>query len=168
MILDRDPANLIRRGKRQINGKFFGPVNKQLIAARFASTFSILLSSGMNILKAIEIGSKILGNKYMEEKLVQVNEDIKKGNPIGKSMEDINIFPIMLTQMITIGEETGQLEEIMKKTADFYDGEAQAAIDKMITLIEPMLIIGLAVIVFFIVLSIFLPMFSMYDAIGGF
>lgn len=168
LVLDKDEGHTMKKGKRKIDGKLFGAVNKQLLAGRFASTFSILLSSGMSLITAMEISAKVLENKYLETKLNQAKEDIKKGNPIGKTIEDLNVFPRMLTQMITVGEETGQLEEIMVKTSKFYEEEANAAIEKMISLIEPMLIIGLAAIVFFIVLSIFLPMFSMYDAIGGF
>lgn len=167
LILDKDEKILIARSKRQLRGKLFGTVNSQLLAGRFASTFSILLSSGLGILQAIEVSSKVLENKYVEKRLLQAAEEIKKGNTIGKTIEDLNVFPVMLTQMITVGEETGQLEEIMQKTAQFYDGEAETAIEKMITLIEPILIIVLAVVVFFIVLSLFLPMFSMMDAISG-
>lgn len=166
LVLDKDENILMTRSKRQLNMPLFGKINSQLLAGRFASTFSILLSSGLGIIQALEVGSKVLENKYVEKKLLQAGEDIKKGNTIGKTIEDLNVFPVMLTQMITVGEETGQLEEIMQKTAQFYDGEAETAIEKMITLIEPILIIVLAVIVFFIVLSLFLPMFSMMDAIS--
>ncbi|MGL5086040.1 MAG: type II secretion system F family protein [Clostridium sp.] len=165
LVLDKDENFQIILSKRKLSGKLFGKINAQLLAGRFASTFSILLSSGLGIIQALEICSKILENKFVEKKLLQAKEDIKKGNTIGKTIEDLNVFPVMLTQMITVGEETGQLEEIMEKTAQFYDGEAEAAIEKMVTLIEPILIIVLAIIVFFIVLSLFLPMFSVMDAI---
>lgn len=164
LILDKDESYQISKGKRQLNGKLFGIVNCQLLAGRFASTFSILLSSGLGIIQALEICSKVLENRFIEKKLMQAKEDIKKGNTIGKTIEDLNVFPIMLTQMITVGEETGQLEEIMQKTSQFYDGEAETAIEKMLSLIEPLLIIGLAIVVFFIVLSLFLPMMSMMEA----
>lgn len=166
LVLEKDPNYQIKKGKKKLSGKLFGQVNSQLAAARFASTFSILLSSGLSIINALDIAGKVLENKYLEQKIELAKEDIKKGNAIGKTLEDLNVFPLMLTQMIIVGEETGQLEEIMKKTAEFYDGEAEVAIEKMITLIEPLLIMGLAIVVFFIVLSLLLPMFSMMDAIS--
>lgn len=166
LVLDKDESFQIARSKKKLSGKMFGSVNRQLLAGRFASTFSILLSSGLGIIQALDICAKVLENKFVEKKLMQAKEDIKKGNTIGKTIEDLNVFPVMLTQMITVGEETGQLEEIMQKTSQFYDGEAETAIEKMLSLIEPLLIIGLAVVVFFIVLSLFLPMFGVMDAIS--
>lgn len=166
LILDKNENIQIELSKHKLNGKLFGKINRQLLAGRFASTFSILLSSGLGIIQSLEMCSVILENKFVQMKLLQAKEEIKKGNVIGKTIEDINVFPLMLTQMITVGEETGQLEEIMKKTAEFYDGEAEVAIEKMVTLIEPILIIVLSVIIFFIVLSLFLPMFSVMDVIS--
>lgn len=111
LVLDKDISYQIKKGKRKLGGKIFGKVNSQLAAARFASTFSILLSSGLSIINALDIVGKILENKYLEQKIELAKEDIKKGNSIGKTIEDLNIFPTMLTQMITVGEETGQLKE---------------------------------------------------------
>ncbi|WP_338631730.1 type II secretion system F family protein [Clostridium baratii] len=92
-------------------------------------------------------------------------EDIKKGNAIGKTIEDLEVFPQMLTQMITIGEETGTLDDILKKTSQYYDGEVEYATEKLVAVIEPLLIAGLAIVVLFIIASVMLPMFNMMDAI---
>ncbi|MCR6514823.1 type II secretion system F family protein, partial [Clostridium sp. LY3-2] len=128
---------------------------------------AVLTSSGVSVLSAVEITSKVLENAYIETKLEKAKEDIKKGHPIGKTIEDLNIFPVMLTQMITVGEETGALEDILIKTSEYYDGEVEAAIEKLVTLIEPILIMVLAVIVLFIVAALLLPMFNMMDAINA-
>lgn len=166
-VLDKDPKYKLWRDERKISGRLFGQINKQLMASRFANTLYILNNAGMPILNSLETSTKVLENTYVDEKMDHAKEDIKRGNLIGKTLEDLDIFPIMLTQMITVGEETGSLDELLKKTSVFYDGEAETAIEKMISLIEPLLIIGLAAVVLVIVLSIMLPMFNMMDAIQG-
>lgn len=166
-FLDRDPNYQMMSGKRKISGKLFGNINRQMIAGRFANTFAILSSSGINIISALDISGKVLENKYVESKLMQAKEDIKRGNQIGKTLEDLGVFPIMLTQMITIGEETGTMEEILVKTSEYYDGEVEAATEKLITMIEPILIMGLAAVVLVIILALILPMFNMYDAMSA-
>nr|WP_274380446.1 type II secretion system F family protein [Clostridium chrysemydis] len=167
LVLDKDLNYRINSGKRSLSGRMFGSINRQLVAGRFANTFAVLTSSGVSVLSAVEITSKVLENAYIETKLEKAKEDIKKGHPIGKTIEDLNIFPVMLTQMITVGEETGALEDILIKTSEYYDGEVEAAIEKLVTLIEPILIMVLAVIVLFIVAALLLPMFNMMDAING-
>lgn len=167
LVLNKDPNYVKKASERSIKGPLFGSINRQLVAARFANTFAILNASGIGLISAIEISSKVLENPFIEERLNIAKEDIKKGNTIGKTIEDLNIFPLMLTQMITIGEETGTLDDILRKTSEYYDGEVEYATEKLVTLIEPLLIVGLAVIVLFIIASIMLPMFSMMDAVKG-
>lgn len=165
IILDKDPNFILWRDKTKLKMPLFGDINLQVLASRFASTLYILNNSGMPILNSIEIATNVLENEYVSSKMEYVKEDIKKGNLIGKTIEDSDVFPLMLTQMITVGEETGSLDSILKKTSEYYDGEASAAIDKLISLIEPLLIIGLAGIVLVIILAIMLPMFNMMDAV---
>ena len=165
MVLDKDDNYIKWRDKTKLSMPLFGSINQQVMASRFANTLYILNNSGMPIINSIDISTKVLENSYVEEKMEYVKEDIKRGNLIGKTIEDMNIFPVMLTQMITVGEETGSLDEILKKTSEYYDGEADTAIEKLISMIEPLLIIGLAGIVLIIILSIMLPMFNMMDAI---
>lgn len=166
-FLNKDEAYKIKSGKRSLEGRVFGRINRQLVAGRFANTFAILTSSGLGVIQAIEISGQVLENAYIEKKLNEAKEDVKKGHPIGKTIEDLNVFPTMLTQMITVGEETGALEDILVRTSEFYDGEVEAAIEKMTTMIEPILIMVLAVVVLFIVMALLLPMFNMMDAVKG-
>lgn len=166
-FLNKDEAYKIKSGKRSLEGRVFGRINRQLVAGRFANTFAILTSSGLGVIQAIEISGQVLENTYIEKKLNEAKEDVKKGHPIGKTIEDLNVFPTMLTQMITVGEETGALEDILIRTSEFYDGEVEAAIEKMTTMIEPILIMVLAVVVLFIVMALLLPMFNMMDAVKG-
>ncbi|WP_338597062.1 type II secretion system F family protein [Clostridium baratii] len=166
-FLNKDEAYKIKSGKRSLEGRVFGRINRQLVAGRFANTFAILTSSGLGVIQAIEISGQVLENAYIEKKLNEAKEDVKKGHAIGKTIEDLNVFPQMLTQMITVGEETGTLEDILIRTSEFYDGEVEAAIEKMTTMIEPILIMVLAVVVLFIVMALLLPMFNMMDAVKG-
>ena len=165
LILQKDEKIVEDRARRKITGPIFGKINKQLLAGRFANTLSILSASGVGIIQSLEITAKIVGNIFIQKKLDIAISDIKKGNPIGKTIEDLNVFPRMLTQMVTLGEETGQLEEMLQKTSEFYDGEVETAVEKMIATIEPIFICVLGVVVLFIVLALMLPMTSIMSAI---
>lgn len=164
-ILDKNENFRIFMGKLVITAKGFGPLNKQIIAGRFASTFSILMASGVSVIETIDILGQVLENDYVQKKLEEGREEIQKGQPIGTTIQELDVFPLMLTQMITVGEETGVLDEIMIKTAEFYENEVEVAIEKLISMIEPILIISLAFVVLFIVLAIMLPLMSMIDTV---
>ena len=165
-VLDKNENFRIFMGKLVITAKGFGPLNKQIIAGRFASTFSILMASGVSVIETIDILGQVLENDYVQKKLAEGREEIQKGQPIGTTIQELNVFPLMLTQMITVGEETGVLDEIMIKTAEFYENEVEVAIEKLISMIEPILIISLAFVVLFIVLAIMLPLMDMIDIVG--
>lgn len=164
-VLDKNENFRIFMGKLVITAKGFGPLNKQIITGRFASTFSILMASGVSVIETIDILGQVLENDYVQKKLAEGREGIQKGQPIGTTIQELNVFPLMLTQMITVGEETGVLDEIMIKTAEFYENEVEIAIEKLISMIEPILIISLAFVVLFIVLAIMLPLMSMIDTV---
>jgi type IV pilus assembly protein PilC len=144
----------------------YGKIYNQIITARFARTFGILMSSGVPIIQSLEICTQVLNSRTIGETLTSLKEEVKKGAGIGGTLEDRKIFPPMLTQMIKIGEESGNLEEVLGKTADFYDDEVEVATAQLTSLIEPAIIIVLAFIVGFIVLAIALPMFSLNDTIN--
>ena len=144
----------------------YGKIYTKIVTARFARTFGILMASGVPIIQSLEICAKVLNSRVIGDTLTSLKEEVKKGISLGDSLSDRKIFPPMLTQMIKIGEESGNLDGVLGKTADFYDEEVDNATAQMTALLEPMIIIFLAVVVGFIVLSIALPMFSMYDAAG--
>ncbi len=138
-----------------------------IYASRFTRTLSTLLSSGIQMLQALEISGRVVGNRKIQLGLVSAVEDIRKGTTLSASLKRITEFPIMVTSMIHIGEESGRLDSVLDKTAAFYDEEGDAAVAKLVSLLEPLMIIFMAVVVGFIIISIMLPMFSMYEAIGG-
>jgi type IV pilus assembly protein PilC len=142
----------------------FGKIITKIITARFARTFSTLMSSGVPILTSLNICARIVGNSLMDKVLQGTSEDVRKGLSIGMSLEAQGVFPTMLTQMMRIGEETGTLDSIMEKTAEYYDNEVETATQQLSTLIEPLIIVFLAVVVGFIVIAMLLPMFEMYNS----
>lgn len=153
--------------KFKLSIPIFGKLFRKIITARFARTFGSLIASGVPLIKSIEICTAVLGNSYLEDVLSTSKEDIKKGGSIGESLEVKKVFPLMLTQMIKIGEESGTLDTILEKTAEFYDGEVETATQQLTIMIEPIIIIILAVVVGFIVLAMIMPMFEMFNSLSN-
>lgn len=145
----------------------FGKLTLKIAQAKFARTFGMLLNSGLSVLESMSIASRILGNKYLESLLAQSIEDVKKGISISESLRSKNIFSTMFIQMIKIGEESGTLDDVLGKTAAFYDKEADTATAQMTTMIEPIIIMLLAVVVGFIIIAVIIPMFDSYDTVAA-
>ncbi|HZK70658.1 MAG TPA: type II secretion system F family protein, partial [Clostridia bacterium] len=136
-------------------------------SARFSRTLSSLISSGMPIIQALEIVGRVITNRYMEERLMVIVGDVRRGLTLSYSMKKLKLFPPMLCSMILVGEESGNLDDILNKTAAFYDEESDAAIARLLALIEPVMIVLLALIVGFIVISIITPIFSIYQSMNA-
>ncbi|MFA9399054.1 MAG: type II secretion system F family protein [Clostridiaceae bacterium] len=143
-----------------------GKIYTKIYTASFARTFGILLSSGVPLLDSIKICGDVIGSKTIKTTLDNLEDEVKKGSTIGTTLESKNLFSPMLVQMIKVGEESGTLEQVLDNTADFYDGEVEAATEQLTTMIEPLIIVVLGVVVGFIIISVLLPMLSMYDAVG--
>lgn len=143
----------------------FGPVNTKIVASRFTRTLSTLLASGLPLLEALDVVSKVVDNPFVEQGLLHTKEQVSKGVPLSKPINDMGIFPPMVTHMVRIGEDTGQLEPILNNVADFYDTEVETAVSQLTTMLEPTIIVFLAVVVGFVVISIIQPMFGVYNSI---
>lgn len=165
IVLDKNKAYKLFKDKFIVKFKFIKDMTMPIYTARFARTFSILFSGGISVIKCVEITSDVLGNSYLSKKLLEGRELLSNGASISESLENGGAFPKMLVQSIKVGEESGSVDKILKKASEFYDSEANFAIEKLTSLIEPMMIIILAFLVGFIVVSILMPMFSMYDAV---
>ncbi|MDE5978189.1 MAG: type II secretion system F family protein [Turicibacter sp.] len=138
------------------------PLNQKIIVSRFTRTISTLLASGISIAQSVQIVSEVVQNKLAEEALLGVREKLIKGEGLSSPMRESGIFPSMLSSMIHIGEETGALDDILYKTADFYDDELEAQIQATTALIEPLMIVIMGIIIGVIVMAIMIPMFDMY------
>lgn len=141
-----------------------GPTVK-IVTSRFTRTLSTLMSSGIPLLRSMEVVSKVVNNKVVEEKLISGIEDIRRGVPLSRMIRDIEIFPPMVDSMVKIGEESGALDDILLKTADFYDEEVDVALTKLTSMLEPLMIVFMALIIGFIVIAMYLPMFEVVNTI---
>lgn len=140
-------------------------LNQKIISARFSRTLSTLLISGIPLLQSLENVANSVGNRYAAEGIMKAMEDIQKGADIATPIKQTGLFPPMLDNMIRIGEESGTLDEILDKTANFYDEEVDFAISKMTTMLEPIMIVFMAIIIGFIVIAMVLPMFDMMQTV---
>lgn len=138
---------------------------KKIITSRFSRTLSILISSGVPLIRALEIVAQVVGNKVVADGIEKAKDDVIKGVGISEPIKRIGVFPPMVISMIKTGEESGLLDEILDKTANFYDDEVEAAMQRLTVLIEPLMIVAMAVIIGFIVLAMALPMFEMINTI---
>lgn len=140
-----------------------GTLNKKVIVSRFTRTLSTLLAAGVSIVQALPIVAGVLDNKVAEDAILKVREKVVKGEGLSGPIRENELFPKMLSSMIRIGEESGSLDDILNKTADFYDDEVEQAIQKATSLIEPIMIVIMGVVIGGIVLAIMIPMFNMYS-----
>jgi type IV pilus assembly protein PilC len=142
-----------------------GDVVKKATLARFARTFATLSAAGVPILQSIEITATSSGNWVVEKALLESKDAIREGIPLYKPLEAEPVFPPMVTRMIAVGEETGDVDGMMTKIAEFYESEVDAAVKALTSIIEPLLIIVVGAIVGAIVISMYLPMFMIYELI---
>ncbi|HEV8132238.1 MAG TPA: type II secretion system F family protein [Acidobacteriota bacterium] len=139
----------------------FGVVLKKIAVARFSRTLSTLLVSGIPILEGLDITARTAGNKIIENALLRTRKTVEEGKTIVEPLKQSALFPPMVVQMIGVGEQTGELDQMLTKIADYYDEEADVAIANFLTLLEPLLIVFLGVVVGGIVVSMYLPLFTM-------
>ncbi len=144
-----------------------GTLLRKVSVARFTRTMATLLSSGVPILLAFDIASETSGNTVISKAVVLARNSIKEGNTIAKPLEQSGEFPVMVTQMIEVGEESGTITEMLNKISDFMETDIKQGIQALVSAMEPLAIVIMAVVVGTIVIALFLPLFSISDAIGG-
>jgi len=141
----------------------FGPLIRRMIVSRFCRSLSALLKSGVPVLQALNVVKNIAGNYIVIKSINEVESNIKKGGGISLPLQKSGVFPPMVTRMIAIGEETGSIDTLLEKIADFYEREVEERVARLSSLLEPVLIVGVGGIIGFIILSIMLPMFSIMN-----
>jgi type IV pilus assembly protein PilC len=142
-----------------------GDVVQKVAIARWSRTFSSLTTAGVPILQAIEITGKTAGNAVVEKSMTDVITSVKSGGTIAQPLRDASVFPPMVSHMVGVGEETGALDTMLTKIADFYDDEVAAAVKALTSIMEPVMIILVGGIVGVIVVSMYLPLFTVYNSI---
>ncbi len=143
-----------------------GEVVLKVTMARLLRTLATLVAAGVDIIKALEIAGSTAGNYLVERALADVRIKVQEGIPIAQPLTADPLFPPMVSQMIRIGEETGELEKMLSKIADFYEDEVDSAIQSLTSIIEPLMMIGVGMMVGVIIISMYLPMFKMMQLIG--
>ncbi len=159
------------KGRLQLDGfllnmPVLGILFRKVAVAKFSRTFSTLVKSGVSVLNALEIVAKTAGNKVVEQAIIGCRTAVRDGEPIATPLQRSKVFPPLVCRMIGVGEQTGQLEKMLNKIADFYDDQVDAAVSGMTSLIEPLVISVLGVVIGGIVIALFLPIFSMTQLIG--
>jgi type IV pilus assembly protein PilC len=145
----------------------FGMLLRKIAVARFTRTLGTLITSGVPILEGLAITARTSGNAVLEEALMRVRKAIEEGRTIVDPLKECGMFPNMVTQMIGVGEATGAMDAMLQKIADFYEDEVDSATKDMLTLLEPMMISFLGVTVGGIVISLYMPLFSMISKLSG-
>ena len=144
----------------------FGMILKKVSVAKFTRTFSTLIKAGVPILQALDTVAQTAGNIIVEEAILTAKTSIREGERIAKPLAASKVFPAMVGSMISIGEETGNLDTMLAKIADFYENEVNAAVEGLTSMIEPLVIVFMGAVIGTIVVAMFLPMFNMSGAVG--
>lgn len=160
------------QGKKQVDDLLFKiPILKDLaqkvIVARFCRTLANLLHSGVPILKALEVVERTIGNAALKKETDKAQKNVKDGKSLTDSFKEGKVFPPMVIQMMAVGEQSGNLDELLVKVSDYYDNEVSEAADRLPKLIEPVMLVILGVVVGTIVMGVLMPMFSVMSSIGG-
>jgi type IV pilus assembly protein PilC len=163
----KTPAGRRRLDALKLRAPVFGQLAHKTILARFSRSLAALVRAGVPILDALEIVSETSGNTVVSDAVVDTQAAVKSGESLAKPLESHPVFPAMVTQMIAVGEETGALDEMLEKIADFYEAEVEATVEALTSLIEPLLIVVMGVTVGSMVIALYMPMFGIISKLGN-
>ena len=167
LIINKTKLGRLVWDKFKLKMPALGPVISKVAISRFARTLGTLVSSGVPILQALTIVKETSGNVIISNAIVKIHESVKEGETITAPLESSGVFPPMVVSMVDVGEQTGAMPEMLLKIADNYDEEVDNAVAAMTSLLEPIMIVFLAVIVGSIVIAMFLPLISMISNMSG-
>ena len=143
----------------------FGPLIRKVAVAKFTRTLGTMISSGVPIMDGLDITSRTAGNVIIENAIKSVRSAISEGQSMAEPLGASGIFPGMVVQMISVGEATGAMDQMLSKIADFYDEEVDAAVDALTSSLEPILMVFLGGVIGFVVVAMYLPIFKMASAV---
>ncbi|MCL2069068.1 MAG: type II secretion system F family protein, partial [Oscillospiraceae bacterium] len=161
------PESALFIDKTKLKLAVAGKLLKIIYTARFARTLSSLYASGVSMITALEVSAAVVGNKFIESQFAEVIRNVRNGEPLSVAIAAVDGFDSKLSATIMIGEESGRLDTMLVSTAESFDYEAEAATGRLVSLIEPVMIIFLAVIIGAIMLSVMLPVMSLYENVGN-
>jgi type IV pilus assembly protein PilC len=145
----------------------FGVLLRKVAVAKFSRTLGTMIASGVPILDGLEIVAKTAGNKTVENAIFRVKQSISEGKTIAEPLEKTGVFPPMVCQMVAVGEQSGSIDSMLNKIADFYDDEVDEAVNNLTAMMEPMLMLFLGTTVGALVIAMYLPIFKIAGAVGG-
>jgi type IV pilus assembly protein PilC len=144
-----------------------GILLRKIAVARFTRTLGTLISSGVPILESLNITARTAGNAVIEKALLQVRQQLEQGKTLAQPLRETEVFPGMVTQMIGVGEQTGAMDAMLQKIADFYEDEVDAAVKDLLSALEPAMIVFLGVVVGGIVISMYMPLFTLIGQLSS-
>ena len=159
------PSLRLKFDRLLIKGPGFGPLIVKVYTGRFARTLSSLYSSGIPMVECLERSSAILGNSYIDQCFENVIDEVKQGETLSSAIQRTEIFDSMFCSIIYVGEESGALDDILEKTSDYYEEESESAIQRLVGMLEPMLIIVLGVVIGLVVAGVYPALYGAFDAI---
>lgn len=161
----RTPSGRLGFDKFKLRVPIFGPLMRKVTISRFTRTLGTLITSGVPIMQALEVVAKAVENKVVSGAIENVRSSIREGESIALPMQASGLFPPMVVQMTSVGEETGTLDSMLTKVADFYDAEVETTLAQLTSIIEPLLIVFLGFVVGFIVLSFYMPLYQIITGV---
>jgi MSHA biogenesis protein MshG len=167
ILYKRTAAGAMNIDRIKLQIPLVGQIILKICMGRFAFTLENLVRAGIPIVKTLEIVSKTVGNNYIAAKVIEIGQNIEKGRGISKPLRDAGIFPPLVIHLISTGEETGALEEMLKEVSTHYDREVSYSVARLSAWVEPILTAGLSVMVLFLALAIFMPWWNMMSALRG-
>lgn len=144
----------------------FGKLTSMVVISRFTRTLGTLLSSGIPLLDALEIGEAVMGNRVYGKTLQEVRVNVREGASLAQPLRDSGVFPPLVTRMIAVGEQTGEMESMLTKVADIYDQQVETMVSTLTSLLEPVMIVIIGAVMAFIVFAVLLPIFNLTSTIG--
>jgi len=159
----RDPDVRYRVDRRLVTGRIIGPLFARLEMARFSRTLGTLLGNGVTLVAALNIVRDTMGNAWLAEAVAGVARELKEGRGLGRPMMETGRFPMLAVHMILVGEETGRLDDMLMQVAETYDHEVEVAIRRSLSLLQPVMIVAMALVIGFIIIAILSAMLSVYD-----
>lgn len=165
LFFNKTKKGIYLRDKIKLSFPIIRKVNYYLITTRFSRGFAVLTASGITVLDAMETTGKLMENKYFEKKFEQAIDDVKKGKKITRAVASLKFFPQMLIEMLSVGEQTGRLDNVLEKTADYFDDRVEQSIARAVAALEPMIIIIAGFLVGFVILAVLLPLIAVLNTI---
>ena len=162
----RTPAGRLRFDRALLGMPYFGKVLKKVALARFSRTLSTLLDGGIPLLQSLDIVKHVVANTVLRNAIEAGRNSIREGHSVAEPLRKSGLFPPLLLHMIAVGEKSGELEKMLSRAADAYDGEVEASVNALSSILEPMLVLFMGGVVGFIVMAILLPIFDLNQIVG--